>query len=514
MRAFVGLAAAVLCAAAQSASGSPEPLASDERAGRRLYLQGVTPSGEPLRALVGAGNMPLSGAAVACGNCHGADGRGRPEAGVVPPDITWAELTKPYGHTHGHRKHGAFGQASFARAVNEGLDPQGNRLDAAMPRYALSRSELAALTAYLERLAAERDPGIGEDRLRLGTILPSGGQAGAAGKAMRAALEAYFETLNRAGGLHQRRIELVVAEDLHEARARFAAEPVFALVSPFVPRAEEALGALIDELRLASVESFTAAAPPEVAPSAARFLVFAGPSEQAALLAEVAAREGMARAAILAAEQPPHAAAGAAAARRCEKRGCADALRIGWPPGSFDAAVTVRRLKAASRDRILFFGAEQELAQLLEQAGKVIDAQWRPGVYALGELGRTAAAARERFAGKLYLAFPTSPLDRSPEGERAWRELRRDFELSPRHQAAQLAALTAAAVLVEGLRRAGRALSREQLLRSLESLSNFGPGFGPPVSYGPGRRIGARGGYVVAMQRDRLAPASGWIELD
>jgi ABC-type branched-subunit amino acid transport system substrate-binding protein len=510
VRLSVRLAAALLCAA-PSASGSPEPPDTQELAGRRLYHQGVTPSGEPLRALVGAGNMPLSGAAVACGNCHGADGRGRPEAGVLPPDITWAELTKPYGHTHGHRKHGAFGQASFARAVNEGLDPQGNRLDAAMPRYALSRAELAVLTAYLERLAAERDPGIGEERLRLGTILPVAGPAGAAGKAMRAALEAYFETLNRAGGLHQRRIELVVAEDLQDARKRFTEEPIFALVSPFVPRAEEELGALIGELRLASVESFTAAA----APSGSRFHVFAGSREQAAVLAEFAGAADTARAAILYSERPPHAEAGAAAARRCEKHGCADALRVGWHAGGFDAAATVRRLKAASRDRILFFGTEQELARLLEEAGKAIDARWRPGVYALGELGRSAAAARERFAGKLYLAFPTSPLDRSPEGERAWRELRRDFDLSPRHQAAQLAALTAAAVLVEGVRRAGRGLSREGLLRSLEGLSNFGPGFGPPVSYGPGRRIGARGGYVVALEPDRgIVPASGWISLN
>jgi hypothetical protein len=35
------------------------------------------------------------------------------------------------------------------------------------------------------------------------------------------------------------------------------------------------------------------------------------------------------------------------------------------------------------------------------------------------------------------------------------------------------------------------------------------------VSFGPDRRIGARGGYVVAVERARgIVPASGWISLD
>src|SRR3954470_20239510 len=83
----------------------------DEMAGRRLYLEGVTPSGDPLAALVGFGRTPLSGAVMACVNCHGADGKGRPESSVNPPEITWQELTKPYGHSHpSGRRHAAFNE--------------------------------------------------------------------------------------------------------------------------------------------------------------------------------------------------------------------------------------------------------------------------------------------------------------------------------------------------------------------------------------------------------------------
>jgi hypothetical protein len=412
------LFSAALCAAADPAAD-----------GRKLFLEGITPSGEPLRALVGIGNAPLAGQAVACGNCHGADGRGRPEGAIAPSDIRWEELTKPYGHVRPHRKHRAYSEASFGRAVSEGLDPEGNRLDRAMPRYALSRAELEALLAHLRRLGAERDPGIGAASVRVGTVLPA---EPASAQAVRAALEAFVEHLNRAGGIHQRRLELVVAPD--------ATEPVFALLS----------------LR----DGF------EISLGGSVFSVFSGPAEQAALLVGFAARRATLRPAILAADDRAHL--GAAAAEQCAKRGCADVLRIRWRAGELDAAGAVQRLRQARREQIFFFGAQAELAQLLDAVAKAPDAGWQPTV---------------------YLSVPASP---------------------------RAAALSAAVVLAEALRRAGRDLTRERLVRALESLNNYDPqGYGPPVSFGPDRRIGARGAYVVALERGgSLAPASGWISLD
>jgi mono/diheme cytochrome c family protein len=257
---------------------------NDEAAGRRLYLEGVTPSGEPLSALVGFGRTPIGGQAVACGNCHGADGKGRAESSVLPPEITWEELTKPYGHSHSAsgRKHGAFNERSLARAVNEGLDPAGNSLDWTMPRYALSRAEAQALVAYLRRLSAQREPGIGERSLRIGTVLPHAGALDGATGAMQAALAAYVETVNRAGGIHQRRLELVAVGDYREAQERFAAQPVFALLSPSESEREGELGAFVARTGLPTVGPLTATPEALRHGSAAVFQIFAGLTEQTA----------------------------------------------------------------------------------------------------------------------------------------------------------------------------------------------------------------------------------------
>ncbi len=516
MRRRIRFAAASLAFCALAALAA-QPLTEQEQAGQRIYLDAITPSGEPLRGLVGAGQMPLSGAALACGNCHGADGKGRPEASVLPPDVTWEELSKPYGHAHSARMHGAFTEANLGRALNEGLDPAGHGLDWTMPRYALSRSEVAALAAYLKRLSTESAPGVADRSLRIGTILPSRGPLAASAEAVRAALLAYFEKVNREGGIHQRKIELRAAKDLAAAKKELSARPVFALVSPFVSEEEAAFETLIDEAKLPAVGPFTANPQRIGGRSGLVFHVFPGITDQAAVLVDFAARSAKTsgwRAAIVGSGASPYHEAAEAASRRCEKIGCGKVTRIGSYAGPLNAAAAVERLKAEKSEQVFFFGSEDELARLLDEAGASADAAWRPRVYASGSLARAALAARESFEGEMFLVYPTSPAERA--GRQALDELRREFKFAAHHEAVQMAALAAATVLVEGLRRAGRDLSRERLVRALETLNNFAAGgFAPPVSYGPDRRTGALGGYIVALERGRgIVPVSGWMTLD
>jgi ABC-type branched-subunit amino acid transport system substrate-binding protein len=386
-----------------------------------------------------------------------------------------------------------------------------------MPRYALSRSEIVVLVAYLKRLSTENAPGVADRSLRIGTILPSRGPLAPSAEAVRAALMAYFEKINRAGGIHQRRIELHVAKDSGAAKEEFSVEPVFALVGPFVSEEEAAFGALIDESKLPAVGPYTPNPQRIGRHSGLAFHVLPGPEEQAAALVDFAARAAKTsgwRVAIVGSGTSPHHEAAEAASQRCEKHGCGKISRIGSYAGPLNAAAAVERLKAEKREQLFFFGSEDEFARLLDEAGEARDAGWRPRVYAPGSLARAALSARESFDGELFLVYPASPAERA--GAAALGELRREFGLDAHHEAAQRAALAAATVLAEGLRRAGRDLSRERLVRALESLNNFDPGgFAPPVSYGPDRRIGALGGYVVALDRERgLVPVSGWIPLD
>ncbi|WP_119154252.1 ABC transporter substrate-binding protein [Caldimonas tepidiphila] len=510
---IAALALAAACLAAQAA-----PPDASELAGRRLYRDGITAAGSPVQALVGPGAARVSGAAVACANCHGRDGLGRPEAGLAPPALRWAELSRPHGHVHGDgRRHPPFTTQTLERALTRGIDPAGRPLDPAMPRFLLAREDLANLVAYLKRLDGERDPGIAEDRLRIGTLLPATGPLAAAARAVRQVLEAGFDELNRAGGLHGRRLELVVSDAQPQAGLeRLFEQDVLALLSPLGAGLDEALAALAEAREVPVIGPFAPGARPAAAAGRHTFRLFAGPLEQARVLAAFSARL----------EKPPHAGAalllpadaGARAvaqaiAEECAALGCGEIERSEYAPGRFDAAAAVQALRERGRGPVFFLGGNEELAAFVREAAR---AAWHPPLLLPGlAAARAAAEAPAGFDGRIFLAVPHLPADAAaPSG--GFDALRRRHGIGEAQLGAQISAYASVQLLAEGLRRSGRALSREKLLAALESVHGLPTGVGPPLSYGPQRRIGSQGGFVVALDAAQrgFRPASDWIALE
>lgn len=480
--------------------------------GRRLFHEGVNAQGEPVRALLSIAAAPLMGQAVACGNCHGADGRGRPEGGVLPPDITWEELTKPYGHQHANgRRHGPFNERSFARALSEGIDPAGGQIDSAMPRYSLSTTEVAALVAYLKQLARERDPGVAEATVRIATLLPDSGPAAATGAAIRALLRAYVGDLNERGGVHGRRLELVTVNSLQQAAQRFKEAPVFALVSPYAVGSESTLVQFAAERRLGVIGPFTMTAVPEA--SLQTFFLFPGEAELARVLVEFAARSSDLKTQRWAVFAPDREHATALAVQQeCEQRGCGGFEVL--PASAATNPGSVARLMHAGVQGIVFAGAEGQLAALIASADRL---GWHPAIYTpTAGVVKAMLGAPRGFGGKLFAAYPMRA-DQPSTGAnaRAFDALRRSRALGEQHLTAQRFAYAAMAIVEEGLRQAGRDLSRERFAQAVERLHRFDAGPLPPMSFGPGRRIGALGGYVVAVEPQRgFVPVSDWIALE
>src|SRR5947207_522371 len=135
-----------------SSASAQNPLTLPESRGKQIYLFGTSRSGRDILAYIGESSLEMPGASMACANCHGLDGRGKPEGSLSPSDITSDSLTKPYGVTHADgRKHPAYTERAFESAITRGIDPAGNRLLNVMPRYTMSREDLADQIAYLRR---------------------------------------------------------------------------------------------------------------------------------------------------------------------------------------------------------------------------------------------------------------------------------------------------------------------------------------------------------------------------
>jgi mono/diheme cytochrome c family protein len=190
-------------------------------------------------------DVPLPGSSANCASCHGVRGAARTEGGVAVPAIQWQRLAQSTPARAAY-----VDLAQVLNAVMDGKTTEGRTLSAPMPRFNLDAQEQRALTAYLQVLGTEADPapGVGEHRIVLGTVLPQSGPQGAAGASIRGALQRRIATINTAGGIFGRHLELVVADaGPNDASATQAAIDlvrsgrVFALVASLGVRPTDAL---------------------------------------------------------------------------------------------------------------------------------------------------------------------------------------------------------------------------------------------------------------------------------
>lgn len=107
------------------------------------------------------------------------------------------------------------------------------------------------------------------------------------------------------------------------------------------------------------------------------------------------------------------------------------------------------------------------------------------------------------------VSFPMLPADATPEALAIYERLVGVTRLGPAHQPARLAALASAALAVDALRRTGRTLSRDRFLDAIDSTSQFRSGFVPPLTFGPTRRLGSTGSWVLTIG-DPSGPV--WID--
>jgi len=114
--------------------------------GERIYFTATSNSGSPISYRGGPGMMGMM--QLACMNCHRSDGHGGPVfmAGLSfqAADITWPSLTQngqpPYT------------EDTVKRAITQGLDSDGQPLDAVMPRWSMSAQDLDDVVGYLKTL--------------------------------------------------------------------------------------------------------------------------------------------------------------------------------------------------------------------------------------------------------------------------------------------------------------------------------------------------------------------------
>ncbi len=199
MRRCLLVAAAVLAAVSAAAADpgevggySPEEAL---RLGERMYREGVLPSGEPMMAVV-MGDIPVDGRLFTCDDCHQRSGIGSKEGTIIAQPTNGKSLYQPRRrtqawnppvgkdpeymgpgalplHTRAADARPAYTDDTLAAALRTGVDPAGNKIDPAMPRYLLDAGDMEVMIHYLKNLCVDFSPGVDDKVLRLATVVSS-----------------------------------------------------------------------------------------------------------------------------------------------------------------------------------------------------------------------------------------------------------------------------------------------------------------------------------------------------
>jgi len=469
-----GLLLSALCARiAAVPQGPDDPLSGSEQRGKEIYLGTAPASG--VKARIGVPPVDAPATLLACVNCHGRDGKGKPEGSVVPSDITWETLTKPYGVTHASgRTHQPYTERLLVRAICLGIDPAGHELHPTMPRFQMSREEADALIRYLKRLGQDADPGLSESAIAIGIVAPAGASSAAV-------LHAYFDALNVHGGIYGRRVELreTTIDGVSGGRQPFA------IVGAGIAAAEQAIVAAAEQHQIPFVGSHTLGPSASAGRSASTFSLLSGVEQQTRALVDYARLSGW-----------------------------SDVRTVDLNREMRTAPALAEELKASNAEHVLLIGGGREMLEFANAAARIA---WTPVLLIPGSLAANEVLTMpSSFAGRVLLAMPSMPSDQTSAGSAEYRALADAYHLPGDQMASQLAALCSAKVLTQGLTRAGRSLTRVKLVAALEGLADFDTGLMPRIAFGPNRRIGAPGAYIFAVDLNgkRFTRISDWMSVD
>jgi ABC-type branched-subunit amino acid transport system substrate-binding protein len=499
-------------------------LTASEIRGKQIYLRGTSPSGKEILAYFGDSLLEVPASTVPCANCHGLNGQGKPEGGVTPSNISWEALTKIYGVKHPNgRQHPAYTSRALELAITRGIDPAGNKLQTVMPRYVISAEDLADLVVYLKGLGKYEEPGISETKIAIGTVVPAKGTLADMGQAMTAVMKAYFDELNSHGGIYNRQLELKVVETAATSEATGAnvehllkAEPVFAMTGAFIAGLEQKVLPLLAEKEVPLIGPVTLYPQTAFPLNRQVFYLLSGIEGQACALIDFIDQNPSLNnksIAVVYARNEMNSQVVEAIKERSKKDGLSLPQVADYEPGRFDAAALSRQFKEDNRDIVFLLANSEEVLSFLKKAAEL---NWFPFVFLPGTTGASEIfQAPPGFNGKVFLSFPTSPADQTQEGSKEFRALAIKYNLPSQHRAVQISVYSSVKILVEALKRAGKNLTRDELVKTLEGLHEYSTGLTPAITYGPNRRIGAMGAYVVTvdLEKKQFLPASKWISI-
>ena len=329
-------------------------------------------------------------------------------------------------------------------------------------------------------------------------------------KAQPAFLEPYkkgmdlaVEEVNAAGGVNGRQLRLINLDDGNDAkraaenaRRLVTQDKVFTLFSQSGTPQTQAVVPLLPELQVPLVGT-TSGADSLRKPNKYLFHTKASYGQEIAKMAEHMASTGISRVAIVYSDEGAGREGNALAIAALGKEGLKPLASIGFKPGEGKAAVD--KLAALDAQAVILVSLAGPGAEFFKEFVKLAN---RPQVFtwSIMVVEQIYKEVGDKAYGLVVSQIVPLPSDRTVGVVRAYQELLKKAKLEDGGYSG-LEAYVGARVLVEGLRRAGRAPTRDGLIAALEGIHDYDLG-GDVVNFVGDEHVGRRIVELTIVGRD------------
>jgi branched-chain amino acid transport system substrate-binding protein len=391
-------------------------------------------------------------------------------------------------------------------------------------RYLFIVFALLAVLVSGNTAQAETVPGVTDDKILVGMTADLTGPAAFIGQQMSAGARLYLDHFNAQGGVHGRQIELRVEDDGYQPPRTVAAfrkllnrDKVFCFAGNLGTSQTMATLPLIKRERVPVVLPGTFSSQMNI--PAKRYVFGLDPNYQVEswLIAQYIVEIEKAAAPRLAVvyQDDDMGFDGLKGLRQAAAHfGLPIVAEESYKRGAVDFGTQTLNMRKADPTHVVLLTLYREGAAIMKNAHQ---AGWKPQF--IGWLPNTESKLVELAgaAAEGFLGLGIVDLDSDSAPMLLYRELLAKYTPDLRVGLYHIYGFSVAQVLVEGLQRAGRDLTREKLVEAMETFDRWDGSVLPPVTYGPKLRGGGSTSAFMMkadVANNRMVRASDWLHFE
>jgi branched-chain amino acid transport system substrate-binding protein len=366
--------------------------------------------------------------------------------------------------------------------------------------------------------------GVTKDTIKVGQWGPQTGPAALWGSVARGT-RAYFEMINAAGGIHGRKLELLIRDDAYQPPRTKAAvmelvekEGVFAFVGGLGTGTGMAVKDYLAQKKIPWIGPASGSSNWARTPTRYLFSVYPTYTTEAkAMVRHLVGVEKREKIAIL--YQNDDYGTEALEAARAELKAAGKELvaEVSVEMTDQDLSSHVLKLKAAGPDAVLLWLLPKQAAITLGTAAKLGFKPIWAASSSLSDAPLMHKITRGLWDGVLFTSIMELPDSEHP----MVKQYKQAFETHGKEHNPKetwgiffMAGFTFAEPFVEALRRVGPELDREKLVAALESLKGWDKGIGHKITFGPKERQGQKAAFIARCEGGKAVKVGDWIAVE